>query len=187
MAGGRRVGDFEDVVRVLPAAADEVGQRVAARDAGVVDVDEPPVVGVGVIDPAGGHGGAAVGHRARGGEVRFPLIAVGDEGEFNVTSGQKLIYMPDQLGSVRDVLDATTGTRVQSYDFNPYGSQNRANGSTPTDYRYAGLFLHTQSGLNLSATRPQDGVTGRFVNRDFLRELGGVNLYGYTGANPVNY
>ena len=32
------------------------------------------------------------------------------EGELNVNTQQKLIYMPDQLGSVRDVLDGTTGT-----------------------------------------------------------------------------
>jgi RHS repeat-associated protein len=108
-----------------------------------------------------------------------------DEGEFNVTTSQKLVYMPDQLGSVRDVLDATTGTRVQSYDFNPYGAQNRANGSTPTDYRFSRLFLHAVSGLNLSMTRAQDGVTGRWINRDPIREAGGINLYLYADASPI--
>jgi len=108
------------------------------------------------------------------------------EGELNVTSGQKLIYMPDQLGSVRDVLDATTGSLVQSYDLNPYGSQNRASGSVPTDYRFAGTFLHTKSGLNLATYRSLDGATGRFINRDPIREAGGPNLFGYVGASPTN-
>ena len=31
------------------------------------------------------------------------------EGEYNVSTGQMLVYMPDQLDSVRDVLDASTG------------------------------------------------------------------------------
>lgn len=110
-----------------------------------------------------------------------------DEGEFNATTSQKLIYMPDQLGSVRDVLDGTTGALVQSYDFNPYGSQNRASGSVPTDYRFARLLLHTVSGLNLARFRAQDGVTGRFVNRDPLGSSAGVNLYAYTGADPITY
>lgn len=109
-----------------------------------------------------------------------------DEGEYNVSSGQKLIYMPDQLWSVRDVLDGTTGSLVQSYDFNPYGSQNRASGSTPTDYRFAGLFLHTQSALNFATYRAQDGGTGRFINRDPTRESGGIDLYAYVGADPIN-
>jgi RHS repeat-associated protein len=108
------------------------------------------------------------------------------EGELNVSSGQKLVYMPDQIGSVRDVLDATSGNLVQSYDYTPYGGVARSNGSTPTDYRYAGLFFHAASGLNLSTYRAFDGVTGRGLNRDPIRELGGPNLYMYTGADPIN-
>jgi RHS repeat-associated protein len=109
-----------------------------------------------------------------------------DEGEYNVSTGQKLIYMTDQLGSVRDVLGAASGSRVQSYDYTPYGGVARTNGSAPMDYEYAGLFKHPASTLNLSATRPQDGGTGRWLNRDPIREAGGVNLYGYVGANTIN-
>ena len=36
------------------------------------------------------------------------------EGEYNVSISQKLIYMPDQLGSVRDVIDGTTGNRKRT-------------------------------------------------------------------------
>jgi RHS repeat-associated protein len=107
------------------------------------------------------------------------------EGEYNVSSGQMLVYMPDQLGSVRDVLDASTGNLVESYDYTPYGAVARSNGSTPTDYQFAGLFAHPASGLNLSATRAQDGVTGRWLNRDPIREIGSINLYAYVKANPI--
>jgi RHS repeat-associated protein len=106
------------------------------------------------------------------------------EGEVNVTSGQKLAYMPDQLGSVRDVLDATTGNLVQSYDYTPYGAVARSNGSTPTDLQSSELMNHPASGLLMSATRFYDPVTQRWINRDPIKELGGRNLYGY-GANPV--
>jgi RHS repeat-associated protein len=106
------------------------------------------------------------------------------EGEYNVSTGQKLIYMPDQLGSVRDVIDGTSGNLVQSYDYTPYGGVARSNGSTPTDYQYAGLFNHSASGLNLSATRALDGNTGRWLNRDPIKEYGGLNLYSY-GASPI--
>jgi RHS repeat-associated protein len=109
------------------------------------------------------------------------------EGEYDVSGSRQLVYMPDQLGSVRDVLDAATGSLVQSYDYTPYGAVARANGSTPTDYQFAGLFNHPASGLNLSATRPMDGVTGRWLNRDTIREAGGINLFAYAGANPVRW
>jgi len=109
------------------------------------------------------------------------------EGEYNVSGGQKLVYMPDQLNSVRDVLDATTGNLVQSYDYTPYGAVARSSGSTPTDFQYAELFYHPVSGLNLATYRAMDGVTGRFMNRDPNGEDGGINLYGYSGANPTNF
>jgi RHS repeat-associated protein len=110
-----------------------------------------------------------------------------DEGEYNVSSGQKLVTMPDQLGSIRDVLDASTDSLVQSYDFTPYGAIARSNGTTPTDMHYAQLFYHPASALNISATRAQDGVTGRWLNRDSVRELAGPNLYMYVKAKPIYY
>lgn len=108
-----------------------------------------------------------------------------DEGEFNVGTSQKLIYSQDQLKSVRDVLDGTSGSLVQSYDYSPYGSITQSSGTTPTDYRYAGLFYHPASSLNLATFRAQEGMTGRFVNRDPIGETGGINLYGYD-VNPVS-
>jgi len=109
-----------------------------------------------------------------------------DEGELNVVSGQKLIYVPDQLGSVRDVLDAATGSLVQSYDFNPYGSVARNAGSTPADYQYAGLLLHPASNLNLATYRAYDPVIGRFIRRDPIGENAGPNSYAYVGADVMD-
>jgi RHS repeat-associated protein len=109
-----------------------------------------------------------------------------DEGELNVATGQKLIYMPDQLSSVRDVLDGTTGNLVQSFDYSPYGAITQSNGSTPTDYQYAGLFYHTQSALYLATHRAYDPVAFHFPNRDPLAERGGANPYAYAGADPVD-
>lgn len=107
------------------------------------------------------------------------------EGEFNVVTSQKLIYMPDQLGSVRDVLDASTGNLVQSYDYSPYGNVVQSSGSTPTDYQYARLFFHPTSNLNLATYRAYDGITGRFPNPDPVAERGGLNRYTYVGADPI--
>ena len=117
------------------------------------------------------------------------------EGEYNVTSTQKLIYMPDQLGSVRDVLDGTTGSLVDANDYAPYGSNDRSYGTTPMDYGFAGLLLHPTSGLNLGTYRALDGIapgaqpstlTGRFINRDPIGFGGGINLYDYTFSDPIN-
>lgn len=108
------------------------------------------------------------------------------EGEFNVSTSQQLIYMPDQLGSVRDVIDAATGTTVASYDFTPYGAVARSNVTNGTDYQYAGLFAHQLSGLSLATRRALDGSTGRWLNRDPIRESAGPNLYAYVKAGPIS-
>lgn len=110
-----------------------------------------------------------------------------DEGEYNVSTSQKLVYMPDHIGSVRDALDATTGNRVASYDFSPYGTITQSNVTNGVDYQYARLFAHVQSGLQLSVTRPYDPVTGRWPSRDPIKEAGDLNLYSYVNANPMNF
>jgi RHS repeat-associated protein len=107
------------------------------------------------------------------------------EGEYNASTSQKLIYIPDQLNSVRDVIDATAGTRVASYDFTPYGAVARSSVTNGTDYEYARLFAHPQSSLNLAIYRALDSNTGRWINRDPIKEKGGINLYDYTTARPV--
>ncbi len=108
-----------------------------------------------------------------------------NEGEFNVSTGQKLVYMLDQLSSVRDVLDATTGALSESMDFGPYGNIARSMGSTSTGYEYSDLFSHSNSGLNLAVFRAQDATTGRWISRDPIRESGGLNIYSYAAANPT--
>ena len=107
------------------------------------------------------------------------------EGEYNASTSQKLVYMPDQLRSVRDALDGSTGNLVESYDYTPYGAVARSNGSIPTDYQFAQLFNHPASGLNLSATRPINGQTGMWLSRDLIRELARPNLYSYVEASPI--
>ncbi len=109
-----------------------------------------------------------------------------NEGEFAVGSSQKAVYTADQLGSVRDVLDATTGNLISSIDYSPYGNPIQTTGTFTPFYQYARLTHHAQSNLNLATFRAQDGIIGRFPNIDPIREAGGINLYGYVSANPVN-
>ena len=111
-------------------------------------------------------------------------------GEQAVTSNgtTSYYYAQDHLGSVRDLVTAS-GQVLASYDYDPYGNPTRTtqSGSARADYRYAGLFYHTQSGLYLTHYRVYDPVTARWLSRDPIGETGGINLYGYVGGNPVQY
>ena len=72
--------------------------------------------------------------------------------------------------------------------FDAFG-KNRGPG-TPGDYVSFGAqwggFTDSETGLVLFTHRFYDPSEGRFLTRDPISYNGGVNLYGYTGNNPVN-
>ncbi len=49
-----------------------------------------------------------------------------------------------------------------------------------------GYYTDVETGLDLLTQRYYDTTAGRFVTRDPIGYKGGVNLYGFTGNNPVN-
>jgi RHS repeat-associated protein len=54
-------------------------------------------------------------------------------------------------------------------------------------YRYAGQEVHAQSGLIRCHFRYYEPNLQRWLNRDPIGLLGGVNLHAYVGNDPVNY
>ncbi|WP_162568587.1 RHS repeat domain-containing protein [Variovorax sp. SRS16] len=100
-----------------------------------------------------------------------------------VQDGVPFRYISDSLGSVRQLVDAGGRTRAR-YDFEPYGGRNKVGGDLDTDFAFAGLFGHGSSGLNLAVYRGYDPQRGRWLNRDPIEELGGLNLFSYVDGNP---
>lgn len=101
-----------------------------------------------------------------------------------ISAGAKLYFVRDHLGSVRDVLDAQTGTKISSYDFEAFGKQLGA--GLPVDFGFAGMFNHQASGLNLTMFRPYDPKSGRWLSRDPIGESLGPSLYAYAEDSPTN-
>ncbi len=56
-----------------------------------------------------------------------------------------------------------------------------------SDIGYAGYFYHAASGLEFTLNRAYDPVHARWLNRDPIREVGGINLYAYAGGDPMDY
>ena len=109
------------------------------------------------------------------------------EGESQI-GGRNLITMQDQLGSTRDTVDVSTGARVDSFDYDPYGSLTTGATATARPGKlYAGMLYHTGSGLYLTKYRAYDSTTGRWISRDPLREGIGSNLYTYVLNNPLRW
>jgi RHS repeat-associated protein len=95
-------------------------------------------------------------------------------------------YTRDHLGSIREMFTGG-GTVVARYDYDPYGRSTTVLGTTPTDFNFTGLYRHSKSNLDLAVYRAYDPDLGRWLSRDPIGETGGMNLYGYTGNNPVNF
>jgi RHS repeat-associated protein len=96
------------------------------------------------------------------------------EGEVMPAASARLYYGPDQLDSVRDVYATSpVFSTVQTYDYDPYGKPTQMPTSGPlTDFRYAGMFYHADSGLYLTQYRIYDPRTARWLSRDPLGEIG---------------
>ena len=98
-------------------------------------------------------------------------------------------YCRDHLGSVREVLDSS-GNLLARYDYAPYGERQiryEAAGYS-SDVGFTGHFhlpspVSGQSEILLAHFRAYDPVLGRWLSQDPIREIGGINLYGYVGGH----
>ncbi|MFY9180185.1 MAG: RHS repeat-associated core domain-containing protein [Venatoribacter sp.] len=52
---------------------------------------------------------------------------------------------------------------------------------------YAGLYQHKESGLHFATYRAYNSATARWLNRDPIREAGGLNVYAHVGGNPISF
>jgi RHS repeat-associated protein len=98
-----------------------------------------------------------------------------------------LLHTGDHLGSIRELVDASTGAIRARYDYDPYGKRTKLSGDLEADQGYTGHYEHAASGLTLAPFRAYDCVLGRWISRDPIEEAGGLNLYGYVGGNPIRY
>jgi RHS repeat-associated protein len=106
-------------------------------------------------------------------------------GQGEQIAGNNYYYTRDQLGSVREMLDATSTIRFRN-DYDPYGVATKIQGDLRPDFEYAGMYYHGESGLNLTLYRAYNAGLGRWLNRDPIGEQGGLNLYGFVANNPIN-
>jgi RHS repeat-associated protein len=94
----------------------------------------------------------------------------------------------DHVGSVRLVVDASSGAVVERIDYDEFGNvlNDTAPGTIP--FGLAGGLRDLDTGLTRFGARDYDPITGRWTAKDPLTFDGGLsNLYSYVGENPVNW
>lgn len=101
-------------------------------------------------------------------------------------SGAPYFLTADHLGSIREMTD-TNGAVQARYEFDPYGRRTKVSGSLDAKFAFTGHASHEPSGLNLAPYRGYDPDIARWISRDPIEEIGGVNLYAYVQNDPLNW
>ncbi len=107
--------------------------------------------------------------------------------EYMERGGRRYRFITDAVGSVRKVIDTTSGEVVQELEYDPFGrvlSDTRP-GFQP--FGFAGGLTDPDTGLVRFGARDYDPETGCWTSKDPIGFAGGdTNLYGYVLNDPVN-
>jgi RHS repeat-associated protein len=96
--------------------------------------------------------------------------------------------MNDYIGNVVGLIDPDNGSTVAAYEYDPFGRELRATGSYAEEnpMRFSSQYWDEETSLVYFGFRYYLPQWGRFLNRDPIEELGGINLYRFVSNDPVN-
>ena len=121
-------------------------------------------------------------------ESRFVYGTKSNVPEYMVKSGSTYQILTDHNGSVRLVLESSTGTIAQRIDYDEYGQITNDTNPGFQPFGYAGGLYDVNTNLTRFGARDYNPQTGRWMTKDPIRFEGGdTNLYGYVLNDPVNF
>ena len=93
----------------------------------------------------------------------------------------------DGHGNVSGLVNGANGTSSAVYEYGPFGELLRATGpmSRVNPLRFSTKYYDEQTDFLYYGYRYYNPSTGRWLNRDPIGEMGGANLFGFLGNEPV--
>jgi RHS repeat-associated protein len=79
------------------------------------------------------------------------------------------------------------GTVVWKALYSPFGNATVTTSTIENNLRFPGQYYDAETGLHYNYHRYYNPKTGRYITADPIGLMGGVNLYGYVGGNPVRW
>jgi RHS repeat-associated protein len=120
--------------------------------------------------------------------ARFIYGTRGNVPDYIVKGGHTYRILTDHLGSLRLVIDTTTGHVVQRLAYDAFGQITYDDNPGFQPFGFAGGLYDPDTKLTRFGARDYDAETGRWTAKDPIRFLGGdPNLYGYVLNDPVNW
>ena len=120
----------------------------------------------GTREQTGGVGGLALVKHHKNGEVSVPLYTTN--------------------GNIRGYWEIDADELVAEFEYGSFGELLRATGGKADKHpiRWSTKYEDTETGLVYYGYRFFDSETGRWLNRDPIEELGGLNLYAFVANSP---
>jgi len=100
-----------------------------------------------------------------------------------INATQTLYIHTDHLGTPRRLADEN-GAIVWNWESEPFG-ESKAVGIVEFNLRFAGQYYDDETSTHYNINRDYDPKMGRYLQSDPIGFDGGVNSYGYVGANPM--
>lgn len=101
--------------------------------------------------------------------------------------GRYHFYHNDHIGTPQQVT-SETGEVVWSARYASFGAvMDKREGGVVNNFRFGGQYYDRETGLRYNFHRYYNSGIGRYLKRDPIGLLGGINLYTYTSNNPVNF
>lgn len=103
------------------------------------------------------------------------------------TSNAIYKFVKDQIGSVRFVVDVSSGAIAKKIDYDEFGQVQIDSNPGFQPFGFGGGIYDSDTKLVRFGARDYDSETGRWTAKDPIGFDGGnTNLYGYVSADPIN-
>jgi RHS repeat-associated protein len=107
--------------------------------------------------------------------------------EYIIRGAALWLVITDYLGSVRRIVDSTSGAVLETVEYDAWGSVRSDTQPGLQPFGFAGGLFDRDTALVRFGARDYDASLGRWLAKDPLRFLGGsVSLYVYAADDPIN-
>ncbi len=103
-----------------------------------------------------------------------------------IRGGTTYRVIADQVGSVRRIVEVSTGAVVQELTYSPFGKVLGDSSPGWQPFAYAGGLYDIHTKLVRFGARDYDAEVGRWTTKDPIGFAGGPNHYAYAGSDPID-
>ncbi|MGV3623040.1 MAG: RHS repeat-associated core domain-containing protein [Archangium sp.] len=120
-------------------------------------------------------------------QSRFVYGSQSHSPDYFVRGGVTYVYVKNHLGSVRLVVNASTGAVVQSLEYDAWGNVTSDSSPSFQPFAFAGGVHDVDTGLTHFGFRDYDAQAGVWTSRDPIRLSGGRNVLAYVSNSPTRF